>query len=127
MLISGSCFSQDTLLIEDGSIRFSMSSCSIDYRCYENIDDIVATHCSDSITVISIELKENVFEKATNVYTDCRVKRLGDYLRGKHEIHVPIVLATPVLMTREEMQIAIREKNFRTIIIVLGKPEKAEM
>jgi hypothetical protein len=127
LLISGSCFSQDTLLIEDGSIWFSKSSCSIDYRCYENIDDIVATNCSDSVTITSIELRENVFENSSIVYTECRVTRLSDYLRVKHEILIPNIISSPILMSREEMRTAIQEQNFRTIIIVLGKPAKAEL
>ncbi|MFT6982374.1 MAG: hypothetical protein ACJAUD_001141 [Crocinitomicaceae bacterium] len=124
--ISGSCFSQDTLLIEDGSIWFSKSSCSIDYRCYSNIDDIVAANCSDSLTITSIELRENVFENASQTFTECRVNRLSDYIRIKHEIYVSSVISSPILMSKEEMRSAIQEQNLRTIIIVLDSPKKGK-
>ena len=123
LLISSSSYSQDTLVVEDGSIWFSKSSCSVDFRCYDNVDDIVSGHCSDSITITSIELIENVFEKAPNIYTECRAQRLADYLKGRHRIEVDTVIATPIRMTREEMKTAIQEQNFRTVIIIFEEME----
>lgn len=127
ILISSSCFSQDTLLIEDGSIWFSKGSCSIDYRCYENIDEFIEANCSDSLTIVSIELQENVFEGTKDDYTDCRVQKLADYLKGKHSIHVSEVIATSIMMTAQEMRSAIQEQNYRTFIIVLDVPLEAEL
>jgi hypothetical protein len=127
MLISGSCFSQDTILIEDGSIWFSKSSCSVDFRCYDNIDEFITTNCSDTVTITSIELRENVYEKAPTIYTECRAQRLADYLRGRHNINITSIISTPILMTREEMKLAIQERNFRTIVIVLGDVKKVEL
>ncbi|MFT6244583.1 MAG: hypothetical protein ACJA0U_003042 [Salibacteraceae bacterium] len=125
-LTSSTCLSQDTLLIEDGSIWFSKSSCSIDYRCYGNIDDIVAANCSDSLTITSIELRENVFKNASKIFTECRVNRLSDYIRIKHEIYVSSVISSPILMSKEEMRAAIQKQNFRTIIIVLDSSKKGK-
>ena len=123
LVISFNGFAQDTLTVDDGSIWWSKGSCSVDYRCYENIDEIIEMHCSDSITVTSIELRENTFEHSKHQYTECRAQRLADYLRGKHEMNVGSIVGTPILMTSSEMRQAIAEQNFRTIIIVFGKPE----
>lgn len=127
LLINSSCFSQDTLLIEDGSIWFAKGSCSVDFRCYDNIDEFIEANCTDSLTVTSIELLENVFEGTKQDYTACRAQKLADYLRGRHKIHVSEVIATPIMMNAQEMRSAIQEQNFRTLVIVLDVPLKAEL
>jgi len=127
VLFSSSCFAQDTLLIEDGSIWFAKSSCSVDFRCFDNIDEFIEVNCTDSLTITSIELQENVFEGSKEFYTDCRAQKFADYLKGKHSIDVQKIIATPVMMDAQEMRSARLQRNFRTFVVVLGVPEESEI
>lgn len=128
IFISGSCFSQDSLVVNDGSIWFTKSSCSIDIRCYDNLDDIVKFICSDSLTIVSLQLLENEFEKSSkDSFTECRAQKLADYFKFKHNIDIPSITATSVMMNAEEMKAAISENNIRTIVLVLGYPIKKDL
>lgn len=120
IFFAGFSFAQDTVVVDDNSIWWAKSSCAVDFRCYDNIDEFVEVHCSDSITIQSIELRENVFENSVEVFTKCRAKRLAEYLKSKHEIIVDDVVGTSIKMTSSEMRQAMAEQNYRTIIIVLG-------
>jgi hypothetical protein len=124
-LFSGNLFAQDTLVVDDGSIWFTRSSCSVDFRCYKNIEQLVNDHLTDSTCILYIELKENVFEKARENYTDCRAERLAAFFRAKHNQNIKEVVATSILMNASEMRTAMAEQNYRTIILVIGdKPEE---
>lgn len=128
IFISGSCFAQDTLLIDDGSIWFTKNSCSVDFRCFDNIDDFISAYCSDTLTITSVELQENVFSNSKKTsLAECRAQQLVNYLKGKHGIDVASIKATPIFMDAEEMRMAISQQNFRTIVFVLNTPPETEL
>lgn len=115
---STNALAQDTLVIDDQSIWWLPSSCSPDPRCFKNIDEIVTELNLDSTKSIVIILEENVYEKASKVYTECRLESLQAYLQNRKGVIVSEIFPKSIRLDREEMREAMLENNYRTIRII---------
>lgn len=120
VLLAGSAFSQDTVIVDDGSIWFQRNQCDVDPRCYDNIDELIEMYCNDSTTIISLQLRENVYEKSTERLSKCRVESLVDYLREYHNIEIEPYASIPTLLTMEQMQWAVRNNKRAVVTIIFG-------
>ena len=125
VLMTFPAFSQDTVIVDDGSIWFQRNRCDVDPRCYDNIDELIAMYCNDSTTVLSLQLRENVYEKSTERLSKCRVESLVDYLRQYHDIEIEPYASIPTLLTMEQMQWAVRNNKRAVVTLIFGpKPEE---